>query len=73
VTGSHADESFVLHEWVLAGWGMPIGEMFDFGGLSEMCEKTGRWSFFLCSVLLKVSYWIVIFLIRSIDHRRDIR
>jgi hypothetical protein len=56
VTGPHADKSLVLHEWLLAGWGMPIGEMFDLEGLSEMCEKTGRWSFFLCSVPLKVSY-----------------
>lgn len=55
VTGPHADERFVLHEWLLAGWGMPIGEMFDLEGLSEICKRTRRWSFFLCSVPLKVS------------------
>ncbi|KUJ24094.1 uncharacterized protein LY89DRAFT_12062 [Mollisia scopiformis] len=43
-----------LHEWLLAGWGMPIGEMFDLERLGEMCRRKGRWSFFLCSVPLKV-------------------
>lgn len=43
-----------LHEWLLAGWGMPIGEMFDLEGLSEVCRRKSRWSFFLCSVPLKV-------------------
>lgn len=44
-----------LHQWLLAGWGMPIGEMFDLEELAEHCERTGRWSFFLSSVPLKVS------------------
>lgn len=52
--GPHADPRFILHEWLLAGWGMPIGEMFDLEGLSETCKKLGRHSFFLSSMPLKV-------------------
>lgn len=56
VTGDHVDERYILHEWLLAGWGMPIGEMFDLETLAETCERLGRWSFFLVSVPLKVSF-----------------
>ncbi|KAH7363680.1 hypothetical protein BKA66DRAFT_561777 [Pyrenochaeta sp. MPI-SDFR-AT-0127] len=52
--GPHADSRFILHEWLLAGWGMPIGEMFDLEGLSETCKKLGRHSFSLSSMPLKV-------------------
>ena len=45
----------VLHQWLLAGWGMPIGEMFDLEELARHCRECGRWSFFLTSVPLKVS------------------
>jgi len=38
-----------LHEVMLAGWGMPIGELFDLDRLAEQCEKAQRWSFFLVS------------------------
>lgn len=55
IRGSHADPRFNLHEWVLAGWGTPIGEMFDPEKLSEHCKATGRYSFFLSSMPLKVS------------------
>jgi kynurenine formamidase len=54
VSGPHADERFILHEWLLAGWGMPIGELFDLEELSETCEKLGRWSFFFSSMPLKI-------------------
>lgn len=43
-----------LHEILLAGWGCPIGELFDLEELAEHCKKIGRWSFFLASVPLKV-------------------
>ena len=46
---------FFLHEWLLAGWGMPIGELFDLEVLSKECEKRQRWSFFFTSMPLKVS------------------
>ncbi|KAH8591738.1 hypothetical protein B0O99DRAFT_577969 [Bisporella sp. PMI_857] len=48
------DDRWVLHEWLLTGWGMPIGEMFDLEELSEVCNQTGRYEFFLSSVPLKV-------------------
>ncbi|KAJ5292366.1 uncharacterized protein N7443_008319 [Penicillium atrosanguineum] len=54
IRGSHADPDFNLHEWVLAGWGTPIGEMFDLEKLSSHCKATGRYSFFLSSMPLKV-------------------
>lgn len=54
VMGDHVDARYVLHEWLLAGWGMPIGEMFDLERLAETCRRLGRWKFFLCSVPLKV-------------------
>ena len=46
---------FTLHPWLLAGWGMPIGEMFDLEELAQHCESVGRYDFFLSSVPLKVS------------------
>ncbi|KAJ5107634.1 hypothetical protein N7456_004309 [Penicillium angulare] len=45
---------FWLHEWLLAGWGMPIGELFDLEHLSEECKKRERWSFFFSSMPLRV-------------------
>lgn len=50
------DTQFWLHEWLLAGWGMPIGELFDLETLSEECRNRGRWSFFFSSVPLRVSW-----------------
>lgn len=55
IRGSHADPNYNLHEWVLAGWGTPIGEMFDLEKLSEHCKSAGRYSFFLSSMPLKAS------------------
>ncbi len=52
--GPHVDKRFILHEWLLAGWGMPIGEMFDLEKLSETCKELGRCSFFVSSMPLKV-------------------
>ncbi|KAI5242772.1 hypothetical protein E4T42_07583 [Aureobasidium subglaciale] len=40
---------YMLHEVLLAGWGCPIGEMFDLEALSRQCKKTGRYSFFVAS------------------------
>ena len=45
----------VLHQWLLGGWGMPIGGMFDLEELAKHCHECGRRSFFLSSVPLKVS------------------
>ncbi|KAB8221582.1 putative cyclase-domain-containing protein [Aspergillus novoparasiticus] len=54
IRGPHADPRYNLHEWVLAGWGCPIGELFDLERLSQHCKATGRYTFFLSSVPLKV-------------------
>ncbi|KAI1648736.1 uncharacterized protein F4817DRAFT_53502 [Daldinia loculata] len=39
-----------LHDILLAGWGMPIGELFDLERLSEICKELNRWSFFFTSM-----------------------
>ncbi|KAH8807132.1 hypothetical protein F5884DRAFT_788592 [Xylogone sp. PMI_703] len=38
-----------LHEYIIAGWGMPIGELFDLEALSQACKEHNRWSFFVTS------------------------
>ncbi|KAF2834347.1 hypothetical protein M501DRAFT_1027341 [Patellaria atrata CBS 101060] len=43
-----------LHRTLLAGFGMPIGELFDLDSLADQCKKEGRWSFFVCSEPLNV-------------------
>ncbi|RAH80605.1 hypothetical protein BO86DRAFT_448974 [Aspergillus japonicus CBS 114.51] len=43
-----------LHEYVLAGWGMPIGELFDLETLARTCEDLKRWTFFVTSVPLNM-------------------
>lgn len=40
---------FAMHEALLAGWGCPIGELFDLEALAEQCKAEGRWSFFVAS------------------------
>jgi len=44
----------LLHQTLLGGWGMPIGEMFDLETLARTCKELGRWTFFVTSVPLKV-------------------
>ncbi|KAI1138722.1 hypothetical protein F5Y05DRAFT_382164 [Hypoxylon sp. FL0543] len=43
------DSPFSLHEVLLAGWGCPIGELFDLERLAEYCKAQRRWSFFVSS------------------------
>lgn len=50
----HTD--FMLHEVLLAGWGCPIGELFDLETLAEECKRQGRWSFFVTSEVCNVSF-----------------
>lgn len=57
------EKGMTLHEWCLAGWGMPIGEYFDLEELATYCREKGRWGFFLCSVPLKVSLFLFISLV----------
>ncbi len=47
-------EGRFLHEYLLAGWGMPIGELFDLEALSALCVKMGRWEFFVASAVFNM-------------------
>ncbi|KAI9689503.1 MAG: hypothetical protein M1822_010154 [Bathelium mastoideum] len=38
-----------LHEYILALWGMPLGEMLDLEQLAKKCRERGRWFFFFTS------------------------
>ncbi|KAF2094029.1 hypothetical protein NA57DRAFT_68658 [Rhizodiscina lignyota] len=40
---------FSLHEVLLAGWGMPLGEFFHLEELASHCKEMGRYTFFLVS------------------------
>ena len=53
-TGPYNDPAVSLHQWALAGWGLPLGEMFDLERLCEKSEELGRRSCFVSSVPLKV-------------------
>lgn len=56
-TGPYNDPDVSIHQWALAGWGgMPIGELFDLEELAQKCADRQRWTFFLCSIPLKVSH-----------------
>lgn len=44
-----SQEDYMLHEYILALWGMPLGEMFDLEKLSQTCKEKGRWTFFVTS------------------------
>jgi kynurenine formamidase len=43
-----------LHEWLLAGWGMPIGELFNLENLSKACKEANRYTFFFTSSPMNV-------------------
>ena len=38
-----------LHEYILALWGMPLGEMLDLERLAQVCRQKNRWTFFFSS------------------------
>ncbi|KAI1108014.1 hypothetical protein F5Y14DRAFT_457511, partial [Nemania sp. NC0429] len=42
-------EPWYMHEVLLAGWGCPIGELFDLEKLAAHCRDAGRWTFFVSS------------------------
>lgn len=44
----------VLHQYFLAMFGMPIGELWDLEALSKTCSRFGRYSFMLTSSPLNV-------------------
>lgn len=39
-------EPYYLHEYILALWGMPLGEMLDLEKLAQTCKEKGRYFFF---------------------------
>lgn len=43
-----------LHDWVLAMWGCPIGELWDLEELAGKCRLYKKWSFFIASAPLNV-------------------
>ncbi|KAK2929202.1 Kynurenine formamidase/cyclase-like [Fusarium oxysporum f. sp. vasinfectum] len=43
-----------MHEYLIAGWGMPVGELFDLEGLSRICQEEQRWEFFITSAPLNM-------------------
>ncbi|KLJ09177.1 hypothetical protein EMPG_15391 [Blastomyces silverae] len=47
-------KAWSMHEVLLAGWGCPIGELFDLDKLAEECERQNRWSFFVSSEVCNV-------------------
>lgn len=49
-----AKGDYALHEVLLAGWGCPIGELFDLEKLAKVCEEKKRWSFFVSSEVCNV-------------------
>ena len=42
-------EKSMLHEYLLAMWGMPLGEMLDLEKAAQICRRNGRWTFFFTS------------------------
>jgi kynurenine formamidase len=54
-TGPYNDPEVTIHQWALAGWGLPLGEMFDLEELAETARRLGRYSFFVTSVPIKVN------------------
>ena len=47
-------EDLVLHPWLLAMFGMTIGELWDLKKLSKHCAEKGRYSFLLTSAPLNI-------------------
>ncbi|KAI4735377.1 hypothetical protein E4T50_14113 [Aureobasidium sp. EXF-12298] len=45
---------YLLHEWLLAGWGLPIGEIFDLDKLAKECRNKNKCSFFFSSMPINV-------------------
>lgn len=43
-----------MHEIILSGFGLPIGELFDLEELSKQCAKEKRWTFMFTSEVLNV-------------------
>ncbi|KAA8651865.1 uncharacterized protein ATNIH1004_000763 [Aspergillus tanneri] len=44
-----------LHQYILALWGMPLGEMWDLEDLARRCRRLGKWTFFVTSAPANVA------------------
>lgn len=49
----------LLHQWLLAGWGVMIGEMWDLEKVCERSDELGRRTCWVGSMPLKVSLEIL--------------
>jgi kynurenine formamidase len=49
-----ANDWIGLHDWLLAMWGCPIGELWDLETLAKKCQLYKKWSFFIASAPLNV-------------------
>ena len=43
-----------IHQVFLAGWGLPIGELFDTRELARQCKRLDQYTFFFTSMPLNV-------------------
>jgi hypothetical protein len=43
-----------IHEVFLAGWGLPMGELFDLRELAETCARLKQWTFLFTSMALNI-------------------
>lgn len=48
-TRSNRRLAYHLHEFILALWGMPLGEMLDLEKLAQRCKELGKYTFFFSS------------------------
>ncbi|RDW64579.1 hypothetical protein BP6252_10230 [Coleophoma cylindrospora] len=55
-------EAYLLHEYILALWGMPIGEMVDLERVSELAKKNNRYTFFITSAPFRTHGGVASFL-----------
>ncbi|MCJ1340313.1 hypothetical protein MMC09_005607 [Bachmanniomyces sp. S44760] len=44
-----SQKDYHLHEYILALWGMPLGEMIDLEALAKRCRELAQWTFFVTS------------------------
>jgi len=47
-------EGGLMHQTIIALWGMPIGEFFDLEGVAKVAKETGRYTFYFSSWPLNV-------------------
>jgi hypothetical protein len=44
-----SETEVVLHEWIIAHWGMGLGELWNLEPLSKLCAEQKQWSFLFTS------------------------